>query len=73
MFTCADFILMNIIQSNICYDYVEAVDIVNNFYIQDLNIDNYYNYLQNTNNYSVNTLELAEKFHRKFINEMFDG
>ena len=58
MFTCEDFILLGVINSVCPYYLPESVDIVNNFYKQELELDKYYYKLYNDNLCSNNLLIL---------------
>ena len=87
MFTCEDFILLGVVNSVCPYYLPESVNIVNNFYKQGLDLENYYYKLYDNNLCSNNFISsstipfpnisniifLSEKFHKKFVKEMFSG
>ena len=87
MFTCEDFILLGVVNSVCPYYLPESVNIINNFYKQKLDLDNYYYKLYDSNSFSNNFISsstiplpnvsniifLSEKFHKKFVKEMFSG
>ena len=49
MFTCEDFILLGVVNSVCPYYLPESVNIVNNFYKQGLDLENYYYKLYDNN------------------------
>ena len=53
----------------------DSLKIVNNFYEtpHHLNLENYYEIVEHSNQYSLESICLAYKFHNKFIDEMFSG
>ena len=50
-----------------------AANIVNNYYKQKKEFTSFYNEIEKSNKYPLDAIILAKNFHKRFINEMFDG
>lgn len=50
-----------------------AANIVNNYYKQKKEFTSFYIEIEKSNKYPLDAIFLAKNFHKRFINEMFDG
>ena len=69
MISIRDFEIMKIQDNENKIKY--AVDIVNGFYDQRENVYDYYKNLEKNNAHPTYLINLAKKFHFKFVEEMF--